>query len=369
MVTGYYLGRYDLPQTREAYHRLLAEWIANGRTMPVAQDEITVMEVIAKFWDYAKGYYVEPDGKPSQSIDGFRAPLRELKQLYGRTNAAEFGPRALKTIRQRFIEAGNCRNHVNEQVGRIKMVLRWAVSEELIPATIIHALDAVSGLKRGRTGVRESEPVKPVPEAHITAIQTFVSRQVWALIQLQLFCAARPGELVIMRPVDIETATKVWRYHPVTHKTAYRDRPRTIYFGPRAQKIIREFLIGRSVVSCLFSPLESESERRTAMHSERKTPVSCGNKPGSNCTKTPKRKPGERYTTDSYRRAIQRSCELAGVPQWSPNQLRHNAGSKIRKEFGLEAAQIMLGHSKADVTQLYAEVNEQKGIQIASNFG
>ncbi len=41
--------------------------------------------------------------------------------------------------------------------------------------------------------------------------------------------------------------------------------------------------------------------------------------------------------------------------RWFPNQLRHSAATEIRKRFGLEAAQTVLGHSKADVTQVYAE--------------
>jgi integrase len=41
--------------------------------------------------------------------------------------------------------------------------------------------------------------------------------------------------------------------------------------------------------------------------------------------------------------------------RWSPNRLRHTAGTQIRKRYGLEAAQVALGHKMADVTQIYAE--------------
>ena len=51
--------------------------------------------------------------------------------------------------------------------------------------------------------------------------------------------------------------------------------------------------------------------------------------------------------------------------RWHPNQLRHTAATEIRKRFGLEAAQVLLGHSRADVTQLYAERDESLGIEIA----
>jgi hypothetical protein len=43
--------------------------------------------------------------------------------------------------------------------------------------------------------------------------------------------------------------------------------------------------------------------------------------------------------------------------------------TKVRKRFGLEAAQVMLGHQNADVTQIYAERDREKGIEIAREVG
>ena len=57
------------------------------------------------------------------------------------------------------------------------------------------------------------------------------------------------------------------------------------------------------------------------------------------------------------------------MPVWTPHRLRHSAATYIRKEFGLEGAQIMLGHARADVTQVYAEVNEAKALKIAAEIG
>lgn len=51
----------------------------------------------------------------------------------------------------------------------------WAVAVELVPPSTHHGLQAVTGLRRGRSAARESEPVKPVPEVSVN-----VSRQVWA---------------------------------------------------------------------------------------------------------------------------------------------------------------------------------------------
>jgi integrase len=68
-----------------------------------------------------------------------------------------------------------------------------------------------------------------------------------------------------------------------------------------------------------------------------------------------RRPPGTRYSTSSYRKAIHRACLKAKIEKWSPNRLRHTAASEFRRNFGLEAAQTILGHSQADVTQMYAE--------------
>jgi integrase len=54
---------------------------------------------------------------------------------------------------------------------------------------------------------------------------------------------------------------------------------------------------------------------------------------------------------------------------WAPNQLRHTAATQIRRQFGLEAAQITLGHTRADVTQIYAERDERKAADIMLQVG
>jgi hypothetical protein len=41
----------------------------------------------------------------------------------------------------------------------------------------------------------------------------------------------------------------------------------------------------------------------------------------------------------------------------------------VRREHGLEAAQVILGHSKADITQVYAERDLSKGLQVARAIG
>jgi integrase len=87
-----------------------------------------------------------------------------------------------------------------------------------------------------------AKPVKPVLEAHINAVRPFVSRQVGAMIDLQLLTAARPGELCVLRPIDFDRRGKVWLAKVQEHKNQWRGQDRILYVGPKAQEIIRQFL-------------------------------------------------------------------------------------------------------------------------------
>ena len=143
-----------------------------------------------EYLKFADGYYLK-NGKPTKEPENIGFAIRPLSQLYGHTLAAEFGPIRLKAVRQAMIDANLCRNEINKRIGKLVRMFKWAASEELIPGSVFHALQAVTGLRRGRSGVRESPPVKPVPIEFVEAIRPHVSRQVWAMIQLQLLTGAR----------------------------------------------------------------------------------------------------------------------------------------------------------------------------------
>ena len=97
---------------------------------------------------------------------------------------------------------------VNGYTALLKRIFKWSVSHEKIPGTTYQALSTVEGLQAGRSDARDTEPVKPVPKSHIEAVLPFVSRQVGALIKLQLLTAARPGELLKLRPLELVSPRK-----------------------------------------------------------------------------------------------------------------------------------------------------------------
>lgn len=393
-----YLGRFDLPETHERYHRFMAEYHAGGGQPPPDGHDVSVNELILRFYRWALSYYAKPGRPRSGEAESIRLALHFLRELYGSTPAKDFGPLALKAVREKMISTrqtfgkaradkprkeGNrwSRTHINAQISRIKRCFRWGAENELVPGETWHALQAVRSLAAGRSEARETEAVKPVPLSAVEAVTPHLPRQVRAMVQLQLLTAARPGEIVSMRPCDIERPSSpapvggspaaspaVWVYRPVTHKTAYRGHGREIYLGPEAQAVLAPFLSRVPAAFC-FSPREAMEEWRAARHAARKTPESCGNTPGSNRKRRPAKQPGERYTTLSYAAAISRACVDANVEHWHPHQLRHAAATRLRKLFDLETARVVLGHRSADVTEVYAEVDRERAARAVERVG
>jgi integrase len=362
-----YLGKYGSAESQQEYRRLVAEYLQNAATPATTQADVTVAEVMAAYLKFAKRYYRKA-GKITREYELIVETCGFIKKLYSRSKATDFGPLALKAVRQSMITADHSRKYINKNVERIRRMFKWAAGEELIPASIPQALTMVTGLRRGRTEARETAPVLPVDDAIVEATLPHMPEIVADMVRLQRSTGARPAEICMLRPQDLDRSGEVWLYVPESHKTEHHGKTRTILIGPKGQGVLLKYL-ARDAATCCFRPVDSEKKRRAAAHEARTTPLSCGNRPGSNRKRRPKLKAGEAYTTASYRRAIHRACDSAKVERWAPNRLRHTAATEVRREFGLEAAQVILGHSQASVTQIYAERDLEKGLAVAKAIG
>jgi len=273
----YYLGKYNSAGSRAEYNRLLAEWTAHGGNLPKQQaHDLTVVELVAAFLRHARTYYRDLSGKQTHEVATYTAVVRRLNALYGRTKAADFGPLALKAVRQVFIDDRLARRTINQHVSRIRHIFRWAVENQLVEPSVLHGLQAVAGLRRGRSNAKETSPVRPVPDAFVDEVLAHVSPQMAAMLELQRITGMRSGEVCIMRTCDLDMRGKVWVYQPETHKTAWHDHERNIYLGPKAQAILRPFL-RPDLEAYLFSPTDAEADRNSKLFgvvsSNRKTKV------------------------------------------------------------------------------------------------
>lgn len=182
-------GAFGSPESKAEYEAILAQLRANDGHLLTGQHgkhDITIAELVLKFMSHAQAYYVDPiDKTPTSEIATLKAAVRPLVRLFGSEAAAQFGPVALQTLQDALVSGswlsaddrakrikegrpiGMARSTVNKNVNRIKQVFKWGASQELISASVSHALATVAGLRRGRSGARETEPVKPISSAVI----------------------------------------------------------------------------------------------------------------------------------------------------------------------------------------------------------
>jgi site-specific recombinase XerD len=417
-----YLGKYGTRESRDAYDREIAEWLARGRAPrksnprksaprapdpspgravpagkpapppPPASTGLKIKAVLLAYMDYAATYYRGPDGKPTPELDNMAAALRPVRALYADTPAAGFDSLALMAVRESMIRDGLSRPVINARVNRIRRCFRWAASRKLVDAARVYELQAVEPLQPGRSDAPERPPVEAVPMGIIEATLPHLNPIVRAMVLVQLRSGCRAGEVAIMRPCDLTMGGPNWEYRPRFHKTAWRGKTRVIPLGPRAQEVIRPFL-DRDPDAHLFDPRQAVADHHAGRGSRRRskrTPSEVARR---------KSKPGEdhadHYDRRTYRQAVVRACdrafphpELSKVRpkdltaeqraelhewrkrhRWSPLQLRHTAGTLVRSQYGLEAAQLHLGHAKADVTQIYAKRDLSRAHEIAAEIG
>lgn len=374
-------------EARAAFARFYTAWQADSTVRnPADPTRYTLRQVWARFKAWAEARYVRADGRPTGEARALGYAFQPVLDAYGDEPAEQFGPLKLQAVRAGMIRADLCRNEINKRVHKIRRVMAWAVSQELLKSDVYAALVAVDSLRAGEAvevepgrmqAARLSAKVRSIPDEYIEEVLAELPATLAALVRFQWLTAARPDEVCSLRPIDIDMTGETWFYQPTQYKSAHladgdEERRRVIAIGPQAREVLRPFL-GRDTQAFVFSPLEAVQQRNASRRVHRHQPVA---------DPLTGRRVGNRYDSQSYGKAVryairninarrleQDGPDAALLPIWSPNRLRHTALTTIRKRFGLEASQVVAGHARADVTQIYAEANRTLAAKVARQIG
>jgi integrase len=380
------LGKYGTEESKAEYQRVLLEWEANGRRLLArhGHSDLTVTELIERFWKWSEGYYRHADGTPTSEVDALRHSLRPLNYLHGQTVVGELGPAALKSVRELMVkgydhlrygpQAALCRSEVNKRIKHVRRLFKWGVAEGLAPAAALWALQAVVPLRRGRSEARESNPVLPVARAVVEETLPILPSVLADMVRLQLETGMRPGELVILRAIDIDRSGPVWLYRPAAHRTQHHGHERVVPIGPRGQEIVKRRL-KPNVEAYLFSPEDSIAEYRARQRQNRKSNVQPSQQ--DRRKQHPKKKPNNRYTTRTYgaclHQAIDRHNRKAPVekqlPHWHLHQLRHLRALELKRALGLDIARAVFGHRSPVIAEHYATLDVARAAEAMAKLG
>jgi integrase len=291
-----------------------------------------VEDLIAQFLDYAEKErnYCDTTKRRITYV------LQKLNALYGQQPVVQFTPTALKAIRRQFIDNGLSVGTIKEYICIIKQIFCWGCEEESVPAEVAGALQMVKSLQAGKTSAVQYDDIEPVADAIVEKTLPHIkSQQIRDMVKVQRFISGRPQDIHNMRACDIDRSGEIWKYMPYKHKTKYRGKMRILPIGPKAQQILLSYI------------------------------EKCGDDMEQFVFPRPKLK---RYD-GHYNYAIACACKKAGVPHWTPNQLRHAGGTEVRDKFGLEYAQAVLGHSNMKTTEIYAKASFEKAAKVAKEIG
>jgi integrase len=342
------------PEARHRYDETVARWLLRGRKpRPRKAPCPTIATLCARFREHATWAY-RKRGKATEHARRLCRAADRLESLFGSVPIDEFDADAFRAIRESWVEARrggskpkrpglsetprhpqNSRTTVNTMAQQVRAIFAWGFDEKIVPATVIAEINAVRGLRRRRTEARETEDVRPVPEPDLATVLAVANRTTADMIRVQLLTGMRPAEICAIEARYLDRSESIWTYTVPEHanKMDHEGRERTVAIGPKAQAILAQYLLRRP-----------------------RGPLFLGK------TRLP-------VNPTQYRGNIADCCQRAGIARWGPGRLRHNHATEVRRRYGLEAAQVALGHAKADVTQVYAERDGALARRVAMELG
>jgi integrase len=359
----YYLGKHNSPESLRQYNTLLARYLSDP-SFGVEKSTQSIAESVVSYLRYAKDYYRQGD-----EYSQICRACKPLVDTFGSCHLSEFGVQIFKAYREHWVRKQSSRGYVNKQCRRILQMVEWWIAEEYLDATVLTALQCVKPLRQGHTTCPEARKVKPIADSVVDATIKHLPKILQDMVNLHRSIGCRPGEICRLKPSLINTQSEVWTIKLEKHKNAWRGHDRTIFIGPKGQAILKPYLETCKPDEYIFSPKVAVEQRLAKRESERTTSKSCGNRRGTNRVRSPKTIAGDCYNAGSYGHFIAYACIKAKVPKWTPNQLRHSVGTKLREIEGIESASVILGHRHLPTTEIYAQASTKRAIEVAKKHG
>lgn len=328
-------GVWGSREAADAYRRWAAEWYATAGRAAEEGRAVSVAGLVLACLDWAEQTF-RKRGKITSEVHGFRAALRVVVELYGDLEVGRFGPTQARTVQRAWVTDGLALKTCNDYLGRLKRCFSFGVSHDLVAAATADALAHVEPLAPGRTAAPVSEPVGPVSDEALQKILPHLHRDpvrrhvLEAIVRLQRCTGMRPGEVLELRPDDIDREQTPWLYRPPSGgKTFHLEVVREVFLGPEARS-----LLGPWIEQC---------------------------QPGQPIFRLPARRPRDgrelvAVSSAFYRRCLAEACRHAGVPVVTPSQLRHAKATEIQRRYEDDkAVAAALGNTPEVARQVYVD--------------
>ncbi len=346
---------------------------------------VSVGELLRSYRRYAERTIRPVESNKEHPDFAFISRVESLLEPYRDWPVKDFGPDELFGVQQALLthrytrgkqEKRYTRRGINDTFNRIRKIWKWGMGRSMVAPEQVQALEEVKTLRIGTSDAPDKAKRKKLTNEEFQKVLECLGSVVGDILRMMWHTGMRPNEVLTMRPYDIlRDDPACWLYIPGRdcgpvgkHKTMRFERVRVIPLTTDCQRILQSRIKDSSSKEYIFSPTESVSEFLARKASRRKTPLSCGNRPGTNKKEHPMLKPREKYDHHTLRRACQRACKRAGIEPFTPYDLRRSMATRTRAILGKEAAQILLGHTQTSTTDIYLLEEVQEAVKVAKSL-
>lgn len=331
-----FFGPWGSDEAKRQYQKFVMEWQAGVTQSGGGRNGDLLVNELCELWLDHCGRTYTKRGKPTSEVHCNKSAVKPLLEMYRHDSADELTGRKLKAVRERMVDMGWVRDTVNAHIGRIVRMYKWAATEGHVPKDAHDSLALVEQIPAGRRDdLDEGDGVPPAPLGDIQAVLNGEHLHpkperravLSAMVRVQLLTGMRPGEACGLKAEQIDRSLADWRYEVVEYnKMLHRNIKRPVFFGPEAQGILTPILAERNSGFVFRLP--------PARAGAKETPI----------------------TPRIYRDFVKAACRRAGVPEWTPNQLRHTRATELMDRYESdEAVAAVLGNSPEVTRQVYAD--------------
>lgn len=345
----YLPGAFGSAESKTAYAKFIADNIVSKGPVIVPgkrqQTGISVLDLCTQYLAYFKTLHLD-------DLRGVYANQKygilPFARAHSHLRADTIGPKHLKEWQKRLADEERSRSYINANISYILKAFRWGAAEELIPASVSQNLYVLPRIRRGETKAKERKKKKPAEQTWVNSVLPHLSPTLQTMLMLQYHTGVRSQSVCMARPSQFTTEDEFLIWCP-RHKLEKWGIELVLPLGPRAQLLLVPFLADKTD-RWLFVPRGRNSYGKPT-----------------------------RYNSNSYRSALQDGVDrlnaarqkagLEKLPMWTPHQLRHAKGHMVRDEYGIEAVQAVLGHTRLATSEIYSASRLKLAKLVAKETG
>ncbi|MCL2622121.1 MAG: site-specific integrase [Planctomycetaceae bacterium] len=341
-------GKWGTPEAVEKYNRTIAEWNTTKK-LPVRKGTVfTINDLVLEYQKQVDKDFQDRkwEGEDHGSERDCDYALRHITAPCGTLPTNEFGSDTLTHIVDGMVDSGLGRKTINKRLVWIKKAFEWGAPRKMVDEMVCAELTLVKPLKEGKTRAPEYRIILPVLVEYVEKTLEKCHPLLFDMIRVQILGAMRPEDVRLIRLCDINTDDDIWLYKPYTHKKRYQKKPRSIPIIPECQSILMPYVWEKQghPEDYFFNPADAMKQISLLENPRRFRRNNTGEHERNVC-----------YTTSNYDKEIAWAAKQAGVPHWTPNQLRHLKATDLSEKYGIKVAQEMLGHDSEETTKIYID--------------